>query len=117
LDIPNEMVGAVVVVAPRCEYLDAGNSGEFKRDVAAAMGNTPQVVLDLGQLQFIDSSGCGVMISLLRQLKAQGGDMKLCALTKTVRSVLELVRMHKIFDIFNTREEAVKAFQQDPSVS
>jgi len=105
------MIGDIVVVAPPHEYLDAGNTREFKRDVAAAVAGHTRVVLDLGRVQLLDSSACGVLISLLRQIKGQGGDIKLCAVTRPVRALFELVRMHKVFDIFNTRDEAVKAFQ------
>jgi anti-sigma B factor antagonist len=56
----------------------------------------------------------GRFISCLRKLNAKGGDLKLCRMSKQVRAVFELVRMHRIFDIFDifgTREEAVRAFQ------
>jgi anti-sigma B factor antagonist len=51
------------------------------------------------------------MLSCLRQLSAKSGDLKLCGMSKQVQGLFELVRMHRIFDIFGTREEAVRAFQ------
>ena len=69
------------------------------------------MVIDLARLRFMDSSGLGAMLSCLRQLSAKGGDLKLCCMSKQVRAAFELVRMHRIFDIFNSREEAVRAFQ------
>jgi anti-sigma B factor antagonist len=68
-------------------------------------------VIDLSRLRFVDSSGLGAFISCLRKLNAKGGDLKLCGMSKQVRAVFELVRMHRIFDIFGTREEALRAFQ------
>ena len=59
----------------------------------------------------MDSSGCGAILSYLRQLNTVGGDLKLCCINKPVRALFQLVRMHRIFDILNTREEAVKAYQ------
>jgi len=47
----------------------------------------------------------------LRQLNASGAELKLCGMSKPVRAVFELVRMHRIFDIYDTREQAVGAFQ------
>jgi anti-sigma B factor antagonist len=44
-------------------------------------------------------------------VNAKGGDVKLCGMSKQVRAVFELTRMHRIFDIFGTREEAVDAFK------
>jgi anti-sigma B factor antagonist len=111
VNIPHEMVGSILVVTPQGEYLDASNTKDFKREMAPLLENHPKMVMDLRRVQLVDSSGCGAFISFLRQLKAQGGDMKLCGVTRPVRSLFELVRMHRIFDIFNTREEALKAFE------
>jgi anti-sigma B factor antagonist len=59
----------------------------------------------------VDSSGLGAFISCLRKLNGKGGDLKLCGMSKQVRAVFELVRMHRIFEIFGTTDEAVHAFQ------
>jgi len=108
MNVTREQVGDVTVVTVQAEYIDASNCRELKPLLAAV--TAPKVVLDLNRVQLIDSSGCGALISYLRQLKSAGGDMKLCSATKPVRMLFELVRMHRIFDIFNTREEAVRAF-------
>lgn len=111
MEIGREKIGDVEVVTLLGEHLDAGNTKEFKRDIAALVQPNAKVVMDLGKITFVDSSGCGAILSYLRQLKSAGGDLKLCSVTKAVRSLFELVRMHKVFDIFNTKEEAVKAYQ------
>jgi anti-sigma B factor antagonist len=111
LDITRELVGDVLVVKPLGDYLDASNTRDFKRDVGALIDNHSKLVMDLSQIELVDSSGCGAFIGFLRQLEGKGGTMKLCAITRPVRSLFELVRMHRIFDIYNTREEALKAFQ------
>jgi anti-sigma B factor antagonist len=100
-----------VVVLEFCfDELDAGNAAEFKRDVTRALDAHPKVVFDLSRLRFIDSSGLGAFLSCLRKVNAQGGELKLCGLSKGVRAVFELVRMHRVFDIHPTREAAVGAF-------
>lgn len=111
MDITREKIGDVVVVTLQGEHLDASNIKDFKRDVAGSTEPNAKVVMDLGRVQFVDSSGCGAILSYLRQLKAVGGDLKLCAITKPVRALFELVRFHRVLDIFNTREEALKSFQ------
>ena len=92
------------------EELDASNAGEFKRDIAPVLEANTKLVIDLSRLRFVDSSGLGAFLSCLRKLNAKGGDLKLCGMSKQVRAVFELVRMHRIFDIYGTREEAVRAF-------
>lgn len=110
MEIPLENVDGVAVAAVPVDELDASNSGEFKRDIAPVLAANSKLVLDLGQLRFVDSSGLGAMLSCLRQLSAKNGDLKLCGMSKQVRALFELVRMHRIFDIYGTREEAVDAF-------
>lgn len=105
-----ERIGKVTVMPIPGPSLDASNAKEFKRDAAAVLEDSRMLVFDLAELQFVDSSGLGAILSCLRQLNASGGDLKLCGVTKAVRALFELVRMHRIFDIYNTREEAVRAF-------
>jgi anti-sigma B factor antagonist len=111
MEIAVDKIGSVVVAMLPVEELDASNSEEFKRDIAPVLEAHIRLVLDLSQLRFVDSSGLGAMVSCLRQLSAKGGDLKLCGMSKQVRGLFELVRMHRIFDIYGAKEEAVHAFE------
>ena len=115
MQIAFEKVGDVAVAAVPVEELDASNAGEFKRDIAPLLEANAKMVLDLSRLRFVDSSGLGAFISCLRKLNAKGGDLKLCGMSKQVRAVFELVRMHRVFDILGTREDAVRAFERVPA--
>ena len=105
----------VAVATIAVEDLDAGTVGDFKRDIAPVLEAHPRLVFDLSRLRFVDSSGLGAFISCLRKLNAMGGDLKLCGMSKPVRNVFELVRMHRVFDILDTPEEAVRAFEATPA--
>jgi anti-sigma B factor antagonist len=105
-----DRVDDVLVATVPVDELDAGNVAEFKRDVAPLLDANRKVVLDLSRLRFVDSSGLGAFISCLRKLNAAGGDLKLCGMSTPVRAVFELVRMHRIFEIAATRDDAVAAF-------
>lgn len=100
----------IAIVTLLGKSLDASNAREFKRSLAPVIEEYTQVIFDLSKLEFVDSSGFGGILSALRQLNGKSGDLKLCSLTKTVRVLFELVRMHRLFEIFNTREEALSAF-------
>ena len=110
MDLAVEKEGHVAVAVVPVDELDASNVMEFKRDIAPILEAQTELVLDLSRLRFVDSSGLGAMLSCLRQLTAKGGDLKLCGMAKQVRTVFELVRMHRIFDIYATQKEAVCAF-------
>jgi anti-sigma B factor antagonist len=111
MEIPVDNMGGVAVAVVPVDELDASNAGEFKRDIAPLLQANSKLVLDLSRLSFVDSSGLGAMLSCLRQLSAKGGDLKLFGMSKQVRALFELVRMHRIFDIYGTKDEAVRAFQ------
>jgi anti-sigma B factor antagonist len=111
MEIAVDKVGDVAVVELLVAELDASNAGEFKDDIAPVLEANTKLAFDLSRLRFVDSSGLGAFISCLRKVNARGGDLKLCGMAKQVRAVFELTRMHRIFDIFATREEAVHAFQ------
>ena len=102
----------VMVVLPQGDSLDASNAKEFKKSMESVVQENPRIVLDMSGLKFVDSSGLGALLSCLRQVNRQNGDMKLCGLSNSVRALIELVRMHRIFDIFNSKEEAVEAFHR-----
>ena len=110
MELSTETIGDVTVVVLPGAQLDAGNAKEFKRDVAPLIEPCKKVIFDLGELRFVDSSGLGAMLSCLRQLNAKGGDLKLCAMTKPVRALFELVRMHRIFEIHASRSDALRSF-------
>jgi anti-sigma B factor antagonist len=114
MQIAFEKVGDVGVAAMPVDELDASNAGEFKRDIAPLLEANAKLVLDMSRLRFVDSSGLGAFISCLRRLNAKGGDLKLSGMSKQVRAVFELVRMHKVFDILTTKEDAVRAFDRAP---
>ncbi|MGE5306750.1 MAG: STAS domain-containing protein [Alphaproteobacteria bacterium] len=111
MEIAVEKVGDVAIVQIPVDELDASNTGELKHDIAPVLEANTKLVIDLSPLRFVDSSGLGAMLSCLRQLTAKGGDLKLSGMQKQVRAAFELVRMHRIFDIYTTREDAVRAFQ------
>lgn len=110
MQLTKEILNSVTVVTLIGDALDANNVKEFKREMTPVLMSSYKVVFDMSKLQFVDSSGIGVILACLRNLNAEGGDLKLCAMTKPVRALFELVRMHRIFDIFNTTDEAVAAF-------
>jgi len=112
MNLMTEKVGNVTIVVLPGEQLDASNAKEFKRDVAPLLEPQGKVVFDPAELRFVDSSGLGAFLSSLRQLNATGGNLKLCGMTQPVRALFELVRMHKIFDICVTRDEAIGSFTE-----
>jgi hypothetical protein len=58
--------------------LDTSQSPAFKRGIAPVLMASPKVIFDMSELQFVDSTGLGTIVSCLKMLNASGGDLKLC---------------------------------------
>ncbi len=112
MELTHAEIQGVLVVTPQSENIDALVAPEFKQKILDLIeqSKAKNVIFDLHQIQFIDSSGLGSFLSILRTLHSKGGELKLAGLNKPVRTMFELVSMHKIFEIFNSAEEAVKSF-------
>lgn len=106
-----EKAEGVVIVTAQYESLDAGTVANFKSDVEAIIEDGAKVVLDLSQVEFVDSAGLGGIVWFLKQLASQGGDLKVCGVCSSVRALFELIRMHRLLAIYNDRDEAQLAHQ------
>lgn len=65
------------------------------------------LLIDLGGLSFIDSSGCSVLISAFKSVRAKQGRLVLCRLSPEVQSLIELTRLNEIFEIFAEPDAAL----------
>ena len=107
--------GNVLVVTLEGQNLDAQDVPEFKNAMMGLIDSSAKkhVVLELNSLEFIDSSGLGSLLSVLRHLNSQGGDLRLTKMNSQVRAMFELVRMHKLFEIFHDTDEAMNSFHNN----
>jgi len=83
--------------------LAAGNAAQVRDDVRAALTDVHKSIeFDLSGTSFLDSSGLGTLISLHKTMAAKEGSVKLVNPTPVATQVLELTRMHRIFEIVRT---------------
>jgi len=99
------------VIYVKEERLDAHNSGELKAEMQRLFeeGNK-NVLVDLKDVRFIDSSGLGVLVSGFKNAISHQGNLKLSTLQPQVKSMFELTRLHRVFEIFPSTSEALENF-------
>ncbi len=100
----------IIVLSLAEENLDASNVRVFKQAVALIIEERPRVLLDLAAVNFVDSSGLGGLVACQRLMNSRKGEFRLCSLTSNVNALFELMRMHRVFKIHETREAALKSF-------
>jgi anti-sigma B factor antagonist len=108
-DATIETVGDVSVLTLTGTFLDASNAPALKHEVGALVERASRLVLDLSRVEFVDSSGCGAILTCLRQVNSVGGKLAVCGVTRPVRALFELVRMNRILDVYDSREAAIRA--------
>ena len=69
-----------------------------------------KILLNLGDVTYIDSIGVGELVSAYTSVRNQGGELKLLHLTKKVRTVLEITRLYTVFHVLDDEAEAIAAF-------
>ncbi len=100
--------GRSMVVTLRGEF-DLLTAPRFRRAVdEACMGNLDQLIVDLGEVTFIDSSGLGALLGRYRRLQSMGKGFALAAPSHRVQEILGLVGIGRTIDIFPTVSCALK---------
>jgi anti-sigma B factor antagonist len=70
-----------------------------------------RIVLNLGEINYIDSSGIGELVSAYTSVKNAGGDLKLLNLTRKVHDLLQITKLYTVFDIKDDEASAISAFK------
>jgi anti-anti-sigma factor len=94
------------------ERIDAYNAGELENKFNEALsGGAKKLVCDLEKNEYISSAGLRVFLILLKSMKRSGGEIVLCSLQPSVKNIFDMAGFSRLFKIFNSRDEALKALQ------
>jgi anti-sigma B factor antagonist len=91
--------------------LIVGNRQELKQKVLDELeSGSRKVLVDFSRTGYIDSSGLGVLVSLAKKLREDGGELRLANLNDDLRTLFELTKLDTMFPIAETRERALESF-------
>lgn len=83
----------------------------FKMEEALLRGNADHIILSLKQLQFMDSSGIGVILGRYKQVKSKGGKMVVCDVNPNVHRLFELSGLFKILAVYENERNAISSLE------
>lgn len=106
--VENHDAVALVKVSEELDARNAQQAKEFFKELVAE--GSSSVVVDLSPLDFIDSSGLGALVTALKIARQDNGVVRLCALSPPVKSIFELTRLSRVFEIYETSDEALSSF-------
>ena len=92
--------------------LDEGST--LLRDTIKQLASQGQkhVLLNLGEVHYIDSSGIGELVNAFTTMRDQGGELKLLNLTRKVHDLIQITKLHTVFDIKDDEATAIQAFSR-----
>lgn len=109
MEINTKKIDNVLVVIPLEKRIDALVAKAFKGKMIDWISDGHQrIILDLANVEFIDSSGLSAMVVSLKAM-GKGGRLVICNTRDTTQSIFDLTKMNRIFSFFSTLEEALKA--------
>jgi len=117
LSLDTRQVGRVTIV--RCQgRIVAGKESESLRShISGLLQDRRAILLHLGDVVFVDSSGLGTMVRAHASTRQARGDLKLCNVPDHFRKVLEMTRLTSVFDLHESEEKALAAFYQPAASS
>ena len=91
-----------VVLTPIAGRFDAHQVPKVQKEIDAALANAANtVIMELSEVNFVDSSALAVMVRTMKHCRQRNGELILCGLRQPVRIIFELTRMDKAFRIFD----------------
>src|SRR6267154_6418602 len=112
LRMSTRQVDGVLVVDCSGRVVFGEESASLRDTVKKLLVQSPKVVLNLREVNYIDSGGLGTLVSLYTTARNAGGAVKLARLTQRVGDLLQVTKLLTVFEVFNSEEEAVQSFRQ-----
>jgi anti-sigma B factor antagonist len=105
--LPVQWVGTTAIV-PLAGQIDLHQTPMVHKALVEVCEQRPvRLIIDLHDVEYMDSSGIGTLVELFRRVHGHGGELLLCGMCQRVRSVFEITKLDRFFKICTTAEEAL----------
>ncbi len=106
-----------VIVMELPEHLNHVEGAAFLAEMRPLLEiQRPRIVLDCSQIQHMDSAGIEILLRCMEEAMKRDGDLKLAALSPASAAILELMRVDRLFEVFQSADEAARSFHAVASV-
>lgn len=110
LELQDRQLGSVMVVKAAGRIVAGPEAQKIESHVNKLHAEGRDLVLDVAEVNFIDSSGLGTLVRLVARIRRSGGDLKLCGAPPPVQRLLKLTNLLQVFDLHDSEVSAVSAF-------
>jgi anti-sigma B factor antagonist len=107
-----------VTVVDAAGRMTLGEGARSMRDKIAELlkAGKSKILLNLGKVSYIDSSGIGELVAAFTSVKNRGGQLKLLNLTKNVEGLLQITKLYTVFEVFDSEVTAIRSFGASSAV-
>lgn len=112
LKMSTRSLQGVLVVDCSGRLVFGEESASLRSSVKELLAQSPNVVLNLREVNFVDSGGLGTLVSLYTTARNAGGAVKLASLSQRVGNLLQITKLLTIFEVFDDAEAAAKSFKR-----
>jgi anti-sigma B factor antagonist len=112
LKLAKQTKDGVLVVQCSGRIVFGDESSALREQVKKAIPENNRIVLNLGEVNYIDSGGLGTLVSLHTTAHNAGGAIKLANLTHRVGDLLQVTKLLTVFDVYNSEAEAIESFRK-----
>ena len=107
----------IAVVRCRGRIVFGVETDELRRVVLGLLNETQRIVLNLAWIGHIDSSGLGTLVASFISARNRGAEIKFAALSPRARRVLTSTKVDRLFEVYDSTEEAIKSFHPHPEAA
>lgn len=116
LYLVEKLIDEVMVLDARGRITLGPETETFRQRINTIIGaGRKRIVLDLGNVDYIDSAGLGILVASATSARQAGGELKLVNLTKRVRDLMQITRLSTLFETYDTVDKACLSFGPLPT--
>lgn len=110
LKLSARMINGVKIIDCNGRIVFGEEAGQLRDTIKKDLAENSRIVLNLANVNYIDSGGIGTMVGLFTSARNAGGDIKLLHLTKRVGDLLQITKLITVFESYDDEQKAVNAF-------
>jgi len=110
LKLDRRFYGSISILRCTGAIVVGDSLGKLEEELRRDLGNTDRIVLDLGGVDRLDSTGMGLLVRFLSHIRKKGGDLRLCSPSQFVRKLLAATRLDSVFLVYTSEHNAIASF-------
>lgn len=110
MDIHVEKHDRITILTFTQPTIEADNVPGLWTDIQKILDENSNLIIDLSQVDFIDSTGCGIFPNCIKQLEKKDGELKICGLSDKLAALFRLMAFDRLMDIKASRNDAITAY-------